>query len=454
MPKPEWSPPSSPPRSPPLKTPRGSPPTSPSRDQDNSEIEGSEGGDDADCEELEDKGKIPGGGGDDHDDDGSPHRRNGSTPSTPPAGNSPPSGNESATPPPSPHGSPGGGSPGGTPGGSSPGGSSSGGGSLLQLNPPLVPPGASVPSYSVVRVFTAAEIFPWDPTIVGSVPIIAMIQATLTKRLPIPYGFLYSARMPLVQAPIPRTGYRFELITGANVLALLATEPWLVLRNRPTPLTFDHNLHRRANTPLWRIAVSYAGLEADHLQAYWKSTHYLEITKVMYASDSDLHNYHHDRRQRRIRVGDRWRKPLGACLPMMRNQWDDIDLLLDPYVLHLPTPQDRIRWYPGSVSSTANLTQPAANFPEPTDLITALFECDHANLWRNHFRDQPTDHPSLQIPRLVYKFNPPTDPTSLRGRPPRSPLAIPRSRFLPICSIVCQSQQHFCLFALVVALTG
>ncbi|OWZ00458.1 hypothetical protein PHMEG_00028346 [Phytophthora megakarya] len=139
--------------------------------------------------------------------------------------------------------------------------------------------------YAVVRVFTSAEIFPWGPNIVGPVPIIS----TLTKSLPIPSGFLYHARMPL-------------LITDANVLALLARQPWLVLRNRPTPLMFDHNLHRCANTPLWRIAVSYAGLEADHLLVYWESTHYLEITKAMCASDPDLQNYHHDRRQRRIRV--------------------------------------------------------------------------------------------------------------------------------------------------------
>ncbi|OWZ00457.1 LOW QUALITY PROTEIN: hypothetical protein PHMEG_00028345, partial [Phytophthora megakarya] len=88
----------------------------------------------------------------------------------------------------------------------------------------------------------------------------------------------------------------------------------------------------------------------------------------------------------------------------MRNQWADIDLLLDPYFLHLPTPQDR---YAGIPDPAANLTQPTANFPESTDLIIALFECDQADPWRNHFRDQPTDHPSLQIPRLVNKFNPP-----------------------------------------------
>ncbi|OWZ06317.1 hypothetical protein PHMEG_00021438 [Phytophthora megakarya] len=179
-----------------------------------------------------------------------------------------------------------------------------------------------------------------------------MIQATLTKRLPIPSGFLYPARMPLVRAPIPRTGYRSELITGANVLALLATDPRLVLRQN----------------------LSFAALEENHLIAYWESTRYLEITKAMAAADSDLFTYHHDRRQRRIRVGERCWKLLGECLLLMRGQWADIDVLLDPYFLHLPTTRDWVRWYPGSVSRAANLAQPMANLPVPGDLITTLFE--------------------------------------------------------------------------------
>ncbi|OWY97176.1 hypothetical protein PHMEG_00032359 [Phytophthora megakarya] len=120
-----------------------------------------------------------------------------------------------------------------------------------------------------------------------------MIKATLTKRLPILPNFLFPFRNPMIRAPIPVTGYRSELITGANVLALMATESWRMLgQRRSTPLTFDHNLHRQAATPLWRIAVSYAALEEDHMIGYWESTHYLEITKVMAAADSDLFTYH------------------------------------------------------------------------------------------------------------------------------------------------------------------
>ncbi|OWY91355.1 hypothetical protein PHMEG_00040098, partial [Phytophthora megakarya] len=95
---------------------------------------------------------------------------------------------------------------------------------------------------------------------------------------------------------------------------------------------------------------------------------------------------------------------------MMRAKWADIDILLDSYFLHLPTKQDRVRWYPGSVFRAANLAQPTANPPEPIDLITALFECDQADPWRNHFRDPGSVHPSRNIPRLVNKFNPPAAP--------------------------------------------
>ncbi|OWZ06399.1 hypothetical protein PHMEG_00021353, partial [Phytophthora megakarya] len=164
-------------------------------------------------------------------------------------------------------------------------GGSPGGGSPLQLNPPLFPAEVSVPLYSTVKIFTTAEITPWDPVFVGTVPIVANDRGYFDQKL----------------------------ITGAKVLALMATEPWRMLgQNRPTPLTFDHNLHRRADTPLWRIAVSYAALEEDHLIAYWESTHYLEITNVTAAADPDLFIYHQDRRQRRIRVGESWRKLLGG----------------------------------------------------------------------------------------------------------------------------------------------
>ncbi|OWY98939.1 hypothetical protein PHMEG_00030157 [Phytophthora megakarya] len=168
---------------------------------------------DSDDQDLEDKHEIPSGGGGSPGDHDSPPPDHG--PTTPPP--SPPSGHHPTTPPPSS-------SPPQSPGGS-PGGDSPGGGSPIQLNPPLFPAEASVPHYSDVKVFTAAEINPWDPLVVGPVPILVMIQATLTKRMPIPANFLFPHRLPPVRAPQPVVGYCSGLITGANVLALMATEP-------------------------------------------------------------------------------------------------------------------------------------------------------------------------------------------------------------------------------------
>ncbi|KAL3656665.1 hypothetical protein V7S43_018444 [Phytophthora oleae] len=109
--------------------------------------------------------------------------------------------------------------------------------------------------------------------IVGSPAIIGLIHATLTKTLLIPSGFLFPTRDPTVTAPSPVTGYRSDLIPGANVLTLLAAEPWTALRVRPEPLSFDRVLHQRAGSLLGRIAADHAGLESNNLQAYWESTH-------------------------------------------------------------------------------------------------------------------------------------------------------------------------------------
>ncbi|OWZ14657.1 hypothetical protein PHMEG_00011833 [Phytophthora megakarya] len=119
----------------------------------------------------------------------------------------------------------------------------------------------------------------------------------------------------------------------------------------------------------------------------------------MAAADSDLFTYHPDQRQRRIRVGESWRRLLGECLLMMRGQWADIDILLDPYFLHRPTTRDWVRWYPGLVSRATNLALPTANPPQPTDLITALFEWILGETII-----------AIPIPRLANKFNPPAAP--------------------------------------------
>ncbi|KAL3662446.1 hypothetical protein V7S43_012305 [Phytophthora oleae] len=239
-------------------------------------------------------------------DDDPPDNQGRSPPRTPPVHLTPPSGTPQTPPL----------FPGGPPGGGSPGGGTPSGGGPLQLRPSLFPVGSFIPSYDHTRLSTVAEVTPWDPMIVGSQAIIGWIHATLTKTLLIPSGFLFPARDPTVTAPSLVTGYRSDLITGANVLALMATEPWTVLRVRSESLTFDRVLHQRAGSLLGMIAAAYTGLESNNLQAYWESTHYFEITTAMCTADADLRQYHADRR--RIRIGSRWRRSLLTFLPVMR----------------------------------------------------------------------------------------------------------------------------------------
>ncbi|OWZ06320.1 hypothetical protein PHMEG_00021432 [Phytophthora megakarya] len=346
MDKRDWSPPSSPTQSPPLKKPRGNPRISPLSDQGNSEIEEADGGDNADHEELKDKAEIPSGDGDGRSDSDSPHRQDISHPSTPLAASSRPSGNGAETPPPSPHGYPGGDLPLEVLRGRFVRSSSSGGRSPLQLISSLFLLGSCVPSHSTVRVFTAAEIFSCDPTFVESVPITALIPATLTKRLPISSGFLFPARTPAVRPPIPRTGYRFEMITDHEGYVRLGPgSP--AIPPRSTPATYLG----------WRSLAQTA----------------------------------------------------GCVFPNDAASLADIDLLLDPFFLHLPTTQARVRRYLGSVCRAANLAQPTANLSEQTDLFTAVFAYDQADPWRNHCRDHPPI--TRRMLRHVNKFNPPAAPT-------------------------------------------
>ncbi|EGZ08997.1 hypothetical protein PHYSODRAFT_525622, partial [Phytophthora sojae] len=140
----------------------------------------------------------------------------------------------------------------------------------------------------------------------------------------------------------------------------------------------------------------YLQLEAQHRQAFWETTLYLPITAAQ-RRDPIVEQYHRDRRAQRIRLGDWWRRLLDAMLPMMREMWADVDLLLDPFFLQIP------------------VRQRDAHQGKPTDLRTALIEADTHDPWRNQYRDHPQDHPAQRIPRLRNKFNPNVAPRTSHG---------------------------------------
>ncbi|KAL3659087.1 hypothetical protein V7S43_015971 [Phytophthora oleae] len=114
----------------------------------------------------------------------------------------------------------------------------------------------------------------------------------------------------------------------------------------------------------------------------------------MQAVDPVLKPYHVARKARRSRAGAAWR----TFPAMMRDQWFDVDLLLDPFFLHLPVP--------------------TADQLEPADLVEAFLEFDQGDPWRNHYRDHPAGHPAHQLPRLANKFNPPATTPGMRPPTP------------------------------------
>ncbi|KAL3659088.1 hypothetical protein V7S43_015972 [Phytophthora oleae] len=99
---------------------------------------------------------------------------------------------------------------------------------LTGLHPPLFPVGS----------------------LINPLAIILLIANTLTKRLLIPMGWLYLSRALAGPAPTPGIEYRNDLITCANVMGLLAREPWDLLRNPGQPLT-SISIYISGPTPHW-----------------------------------------------------------------------------------------------------------------------------------------------------------------------------------------------------------
>ncbi|EGZ07772.1 hypothetical protein PHYSODRAFT_340814 [Phytophthora sojae] len=247
---------------------------------------------------------------------------------------------------------------------------------------------------------------PWPSILLGQLQITGMILSTLTHHLHLPGGWLFPLVVRGIAQPAAGVGYRDDLITGPNITALMADRPWQALQNPADPLTFDLALHRGAGARLGRIATAYLPFEEQNRQAFWETTHYLPITGAQ-RWDQIVERYHRDRRARRICLGDRWRRLLVDMLPMMREMWADVDLLLGPFFLQIPVRQrDAVTWYPGVVSRAAIIGNPTQHHAEPTDLRTALIEADTHVPWRNQYRAHPQIHPAQRIPRLRNKFNP------------------------------------------------
>ena len=72
----------------------------------------------------------------------------------------------------------------------------------------------------------------------------------------------------------------------------------------------------------------------------------------------------------------------------------DLNILLDPVILHLPRSTEKQFWYPGLGAWNTNIP----------NLASALFLTSSAELWINLYQAVIADHQGMLIPRLAGKF--------------------------------------------------
>ncbi|RLN98605.1 hypothetical protein BBJ28_00025123, partial [Nothophytophthora sp. Chile5] len=223
-----------------------------------------------------------------------------------------------------------------------------------------------IPGFDRPRVFRVGEITPWIPSEINDLSISGLTVDILSKRRLHRPGFHFGVRR---KTP-PASEYKASLITGSIVADLLAAEPWEVLNVNVPSLTFDPSLS------MGDLAEAYSRFEDSYRQAYWESTHYLQITGAMRQTDPALDAYCGERKQRRSHAGGRWKKILAMTLRLMGERHCDLDLLLDPFFLQFPALGESGFWYPGIEDGA-----------DPATLLDALAISDAADPWRNHHRD-------------------------------------------------------------------
>ncbi|ETM97436.1 hypothetical protein PPTG_20314 [Phytophthora nicotianae INRA-310] len=197
---------------------------------------------------------------------------------------------------------------------------------LADLPPTTVPRSEWIPGYRDRRSFRSHDIVPWSAQDIRQTSI-----------------------------------WRDDLVDESNVRNLIESSPWEILAAKIDPLTFQGRGWFRH---MMRIYASY---EDEHLRAYWDSIHAFP--------------------QRRSRTGARWKPFLQQVLIGLLRGY--CDLLLDPFFLQFPRPDEAGACYPGVKDGA-----------DPADLLEVLAITDTADRWRNHYRDAPGDHPALGIARL------------------------------------------------------
>jgi hypothetical protein len=163
------------------------------------------------------------------------------------------------------------------------------------LDPTIVPWDEWIPGYHGRVAYSEEDVAPWNTSAFSQVSILELNVELLFHDFAQPSAWIFPAEG---EPPTPHLWYP-ELITEANVIQLLKTEPWTVLDTQITPVSFDHS-----GWFAW-IALKYVDLEEEHKQSFWESAHAFPIDSVLRKQDPYMAEFGRQRKQRRSRLGAR-----------------------------------------------------------------------------------------------------------------------------------------------------
>ncbi|OWZ11832.1 hypothetical protein PHMEG_00015085 [Phytophthora megakarya] len=183
---------------------------------------------------------------------------------------------------------------------------------------------------------------------INTLTIMTMTLEVLSRALPFRPEWIFPSHVPRMTTP-RSDQYCSHSITGQNARDLMDALPWNVLSgaNIPEPMSFEIPLD------------GYSAVEFQDLIANWESTHRFAVSPALIRSDPYLALFVVERKNRRSHAGARWKQILRLFLNAMREDWCDLDLLLDPYFLHFPKRTDEVAWYPRIEARSANLAAPS-----------------------------------------------------------------------------------------------
>ena len=104
------------------------------------------------------------------------------------------------------------------------------------------------------------------------------------------------------------------------------------------------------------MSTRYLELDSSNWQVLWESTHAFPISPAQRQSDRFMQAFWLQRKQRRSRLGARWKNVLKMILRGMISGHCDLDILLDPFFLHYPRPHEERVWSLGLEHSDAQPT--------------------------------------------------------------------------------------------------